>query len=221
MNKRDCGTFSDEDLEFISSLCASLAVSVSNCKRRDVDRAHLEQSHAELDALRKDLTNACEQSASAKSILERSMVLARTVAALSCTKDTAQLFADTIMHAREISGAERGTLFIADNDAKELYSRVAEGYTGEAGHEIRLPMNDGSLVGHCALMGELLNIDDAYQDPRFNPEVDRRTGFKTSSVLCLPAKDNQVGSWACCSLLTSAGALNRSRAMTRRAWSRL
>ena len=36
--------------------------------------------------------------------------------------------------------------------------------------------------------GEWVNIDDAYADARFNPEVDRQTGYKTRNLLTLPMK---------------------------------
>ncbi|MCA9072701.1 MAG: GAF domain-containing protein, partial [Planctomycetaceae bacterium] len=37
--------------------------------------------------------------------------------------------------------------------------------------------------------GEVLNIEDAYDDPRFNKEVDQRTGYRTKSVLCMPLRN--------------------------------
>ncbi len=37
--------------------------------------------------------------------------------------------------------------------------------------------------------GEILNIPDAYKDDRFNPEIDKKTGYHTKSILCLPMKN--------------------------------
>ena len=45
------------------------------------------------------------------------------------------------------------------------------------------------LVGHVFGSKEPLRIDDAHADSRFNPEVDRRTGFRTRAVLCVPVAD--------------------------------
>ena len=45
------------------------------------------------------------------------------------------------------------------------------------------------LAGAVAKTGEAICIDDAYADPRFNPEVDRRTGYRTRSLLCEPLVD--------------------------------
>lgn len=44
---------------------------------------------------------------------------------------------------------------------------------------IRFP-NVTGIAGYCLQTGESLNIEDAYQDPRFNPEVDRKTGYRVS-----------------------------------------
>lgn len=83
--------------------------------------------------------------------------------------------------------AERSSLFLVDGD--ELVLKVAEGLD-EMG-EIRIPLGSG-IAGAVAESRESIRIDDAYADPRFNPEVDKQTGFRTKSILCLPVK-NQNG----------------------------
>uniref|UniRef100_A0A6M2DJ87 Phosphodiesterase n=1 Tax=Xenopsylla cheopis TaxID=163159 RepID=A0A6M2DJ87_XENCH len=52
-------------------------------------------------------------------------------------------------------------------------------------NEIRFPLGTG-IAGQVALTGEILNIPDAYADPRFNREVDQITGYKTETILCMP-----------------------------------
>lgn len=42
------------------------------------------------------------------------------------------------------------------------------------------------IVGHVAQTKDTVNIKDAYQDPRFNKEIDARTGYRTVSVMCQP-----------------------------------
>lgn len=78
--------------------------------------------------------------------------------------------------------ADRGSLFLYDPARGELYSHVAGGATIK---EIRFPSNAG-IAGECFTAGAPINIPDAYADPRFNQEVDRRTGYKTSNMLCMP-----------------------------------
>jgi len=54
--------------------------------------------------------------------------------------------------------------------------------------EIRVTIGRG-IAGTVAATGETINIPDAYADPRFNQEVDRRTGYRTRSILCAPVRD--------------------------------
>jgi adenylate cyclase len=82
----------------------------------------------------------------------------------------------------EILTAERSTLFLYDAATNELWSRVAEGM---GSGEIRFPADNG-LAGACLNAGETINIPEAYSDLRFNREVDRKTGFKTRTILCVP-----------------------------------
>ena len=80
--------------------------------------------------------------------------------------------------------AERSSLFLVDGD--ELVLKVAENL--EEMGEIRFPVGAG-IAGAVAQGGESIRIDDAYADPRFNRAVDKQTGFRTRSILCLPVKN--------------------------------
>ena len=64
---------------------------------------------------------------------------------------------------------------------------------------IRIPLGDGrnvGLAGECARSRRIIRVDDAYADQRFNPEVDRRTGFRTRSILTLPLLDHKLVEFA-------------------------
>jgi K+-sensing histidine kinase KdpD len=84
--------------------------------------------------------------------------------------------------------ADRGTLFLVDDIKQELWSKIAQ--AGGETVEIRLPIGKG-IAGYVAATGETINIPDAYSDPRFNPEVDKRTGYRTKTILCMPMKDKE------------------------------
>ncbi|MAR79455.1 MAG: adenylate/guanylate cyclase domain-containing protein [Rhodospirillaceae bacterium] len=87
---------------------------------------------------------------------------------------------------------ERATLFLNDPVTNELYSRFAQ---GDLTREIRI-LNNVGIAGHVFSTGEGLIVPDAYNDPRFNKDVDQQTGFKTSNILCAPvrtAKGNIIG----------------------------
>jgi sigma-B regulation protein RsbU (phosphoserine phosphatase) len=80
--------------------------------------------------------------------------------------------------------AERGAIYLVEPDRRQLVSRVLSDDSGGL-NEIRLDMGQG-LAGYVAATGEVLNVPDAYADPRFNPEYDRRTGRPTRSILTTP-----------------------------------
>ena len=84
--------------------------------------------------------------------------------------------------ATTLLDADRGSLFLHDPAADQLYSRVAGGMAAQG---IRFPAGAG-LAGECFSSGKVINLPDAYADPRFNQEVDRQTGYHTHSMLCMP-----------------------------------
>ena len=78
--------------------------------------------------------------------------------------------------------AERATLFLYDGNDEELYSRLA---TKSEIEVIRFP-SDRGIAGAAARSKACLNIPDAYADPRFNPDVDKKTGWRTRNILAVP-----------------------------------
>jgi adenylate cyclase len=86
--------------------------------------------------------------------------------------------------ARDLMQADRSTLFMLSKETGELWSKVATA-DGDTLVEIRIPANRG-IAGYVASTGQLLNIPDAYKDPRFDPSTDIRTGYKTRNILCMP-----------------------------------
>ncbi len=81
-----------------------------------------------------------------------------------------------------ILNCDRSTLFLHDEKTNELWSQVALGLGGQ---EIRFPANRG-IAGQVFTTGQTINIPDAYADPRFNQEIDRKTGYRTRHILCMP-----------------------------------
>ncbi len=87
---------------------------------------------------------------------------------------------------KKVLDCDRCSVFILDAEKGELWSKVAHGEK-----EIRFPSNTG-IAGHVVETGEILNIKDAYNDSRFNPNIDKKTGYKTRNVLNAPLR-NQKG----------------------------
>lgn len=89
--------------------------------------------------------------------------------------------------ATDILAADRSTLFLYDSQTNELWSQIAEGTNVK---EIRFPANIG-IAGSVFTTGEFVNIKDAYKDERFNQAVDKKTGYRTRSILCMQVCNKQ------------------------------
>jgi len=100
--------------------------------------------------------------------------------------------------------ADRSTLYLLSEDGRELWSKVAQG-SGERPLEIRIPMDSG-IAGRVAMTGQSLNVPDAYSEPLFNRDVDRRTGYRTRSVLCMPIVNSRDEVFAVVQLLNKRDA---------------
>jgi putative ABC transport system ATP-binding protein len=98
----------------------------------------------------------------------------------------------------ELLDAERASLFLVDRENQQLILQVAQD-APQAG-SIRIPLASG-IAGAAATTGRTVRVADAYEDPRFNREVDRATNFRTRSVLCLPLHDTRGDVFAVTQLL--------------------
>ncbi len=83
----------------------------------------------------------------------------------------------------QVLDCERATIFLYDAGSDELFSRVARGMAG-----IRFPASRG-IAGAAAKGRIVVNVPDAYEDARFNREVDRATGFRTRNLLTFPLEN--------------------------------
>lgn len=104
---------------------------------------------------------------------------------INSTLDLDKLLGRILDAAIKSIDADRGTVYLVDEIKKELWSKVLQ---GENMVEIRLPVGKG-LAGYVAETGEIINIPDAYNDSRFNPEVDKKTGYRTNNMLCMPMRN--------------------------------
>ncbi|MBI5365752.1 MAG: GAF domain-containing protein [Planctomycetes bacterium] len=90
--------------------------------------------------------------------------------------------------AGSILEVERATLFLFDPRTNELWTRVSQDSSMK---DVRFPADRG-IAGAAFASGRTVHIPDAYADPRFNQEIDRQTGFRTRSILCMPVL-NKLG----------------------------
>ncbi|MBR6722631.1 HD domain-containing protein [bacterium] len=110
--------------------------------------------------------------------------ISRSITALTDIDELLKVIAEETKNAIQ---ADRCTVFLWDKDSDELWSKVALGL--DSSKEIRFPADKG-LAGYVVKTGESLNIVDAYNDARFNPEVDLKTGYRTKTILCMPITNN-------------------------------
>ena len=87
--------------------------------------------------------------------------------------------------ARDILQADRCSIFIYNKEKEELWSKVAHKV-----HPIHFSAKKG-VAGYAALSKETQIVVDAYNDYRFNPDVDKMTGYLTQTILSVPLLDNQ------------------------------
>jgi len=117
-----------------------------------------------------------------ENLLRLLLSISEKVAAMDSLDEILRLLVEV---STEQLQAERSTLFLNDPATNELYSRVAQGNLSQ---EIRL-MNDRGVAGWVYQNGEPAIIHDAYKDKRFDTSVDKRTGYKTQSILCVPIRN--------------------------------
>ncbi|MDX9719952.1 MAG: GAF domain-containing protein [Myxococcota bacterium] len=112
--------------------------------------------------------------------------------AMSVERELDQLLGLVIQEAKSVLDADRCSIFVLDAERAQLWSRVAHGLRSQ---EIRLPLGEG-IAGWVAQHDTVLNLPDAYDDPRFQQSFDLSTGYRTRSILCAPmrgAKAEVVG----------------------------
>ena len=85
-----------------------------------------------------------------------------------------------------VLNADRCSVFLYDKEKNELWSKVALGI--DESEEIRFSADKG-FAGYAVKTGETIRIQDAYNDERFNKEIDKHTGYRTYNLLCMPMRN--------------------------------
>jgi phosphoserine phosphatase RsbU/P len=107
---------------------------------------------------------------------------------LNSTLDLGELIHIILQIATRQTGADRGTVFLVDREREEIWSLVGLGLEQQV---IRLPVTRG-IAGWVASEGAPVRLENAYDDPRFESDIDKRLGFTTRELLCLPIR-NEAG----------------------------
>ncbi len=130
--------------------------------------------------------------------------------ALSETRDVDQLLSLILRKAREITGADAGSLYVVEEEGQPsnrpaksaggsrwLRFKLAQNDSVEFPFsEHTLPITEGSIAGHCGLHGEVIELADAYHISKarpfqFNSSFDEQSGYRTRSLVALPMKNGK------------------------------
>lgn len=140
---------------------------------------------------------------------KRSAALLEVAKALASETKLERLVSIIVSQVPELLDCDRCTMFFVDSDKRELIVKkgASKGRAkslvswvfgqcnapelpfDEVTNEIRFPITTG-IAGAVATTGETINLPDAHMDPRFNPAMDKETGYRTRSMLCVPMIDS-------------------------------
>ncbi len=104
---------------------------------------------------------------------------------LSALRDFDEILEVLADMARSLTHADRCSVWVVSDDKRSIYTKVAHGTD-----TLTLPMGSG-IVGHAIKVRESVIINDVYADERFNPEIDRLTGYTTYNMMVIPMHDNE------------------------------
>lgn len=94
--------------------------------------------------------------------------------------DLQSMLSEVVNAAKSVLSADKGSVWLYEASADRLVMRVPH-----LALPPRVALGEG-LVGQCLATRAVINVTDAYQDPRFNQAVDRGSGYTTQSILSVP-----------------------------------
>jgi signal transduction histidine kinase len=124
---------------------------------------------------------------SSKLEMDKLNMLVQASKTVNSTLDITKLLRLILQTATRATRADRGTVYLLDEANREIWSEVAQ---GDDMIQIRLPIGKG-IAGYVAKTGQIVNITDAYKDSRFDPEIDRMSGYRTRTVLCMVMRNKE------------------------------
>ncbi len=175
-------------------------VQVLNKKKGRFTKSDLEMAEAITGQAAATLQNAqgLEQQSLSR---EKEKLFIELVSDVTAEIELGSLLQRVMTEATKMLNADRATLFLHDQKTNELFSRVA---MGDNVGEIRLPDNVG-IAGSVFQSRETINIPHAYADLRFNPAFDKKTGYFTRSILCVPIMNKDGICIGCTQVLNKSG----------------
>lgn len=112
-------------------------------------------------------------------------IIFKYMAQITVENDLEKLLMKLADLGKKLVVADRCTVWLHKPAEHTLWTVVAHGMGKVTMGE------DSGFVGHCLKSGEAVIVSDAYQDERFNKEVDLETGYRTHSVICIPFHNSE------------------------------
>ena len=139
-----------------------------------------------LSGMQSDTQEESKMMENGSELAERLQALLSVAEIISGVLDIDMLIPTIMERSCVLLNTERCSLFLIDQAKQELVSR----FQGGLRKSIRLPLNRG-IVGYTATTGHIVNIPDAYEDERFDKNVDLITGYRTKTILTVPIYNNR------------------------------
>jgi len=121
------------------------------------------------------------RSLNANEILEMIFIYLTEISSLRDYDDIMDVLANM---GRALTNSQRCTVWVVSDDRKKIWTKIAQGMDA-----IELDIDSG-IVGSAIGNEQKIIIDDVYKDERFNPEIDKQTGYHTKSMMVIPMYDN-------------------------------
>ena len=156
--------FTDRQIEMATFSCSYIANLINN------------------ENLVQDLEGSSERM---QKMLKEMVTLHEITHALESSDNLDSLLEYIMQKSQNVMTSEAASLMLVIEESNELEFKVTLGPRAVEVKPFRLPLGQG-ISGWVAQTGEAVLISDAYSDPRFDPSFDKRSGFKTDSMLCVP-----------------------------------
>ena len=163
-------------------LRARVTACLAKKRLHDQEQAHTRQLEDFNEILAQRVTEATED---LKRRVRELTALTEASMAINSVMNTDRLLEQILELSREVMTAEASSLLVLEPETGKLEFVVARGTAGPALKSTTVDLGQG-IAGWVARTGESLLIADAYQDARFDPSYDQRTGFHTRSILTVP-----------------------------------
>lgn len=122
-----------------------------------------------------------------QNVIKRLYGLIEACVDVSASLTRKRVIQSIIIRARDILQAEVASVQLVDHEKRQLNFEFSTDLFQEQKEKISIPIGHG-IAGYVAESGESLNIKDVNNDPRHYGNVDKKTGFDTRSMICVPLK---------------------------------